>query len=356
MSSSLAVVAARRRSRPRCRCWPGRRRSGRWSGGRRCRGRRRSASGLSRVCTSRIALRPLRSGGETKIWRSKRPGRSSAGSSFSSRFEAAITTISSRAAKPSSSTSSWLSVWSFSPEMSLPRVAPTASSSSMKMIAGRLLARLAEQPPDAGGAEAGEHLDERGGRLGEEGGVRLVRHRLGQQRLAGARAGRAAGCPAARARPAPRKRLGSRRNSTTSRSSSLASSTPATSSQLHRAGRGGLDLLRLGARHEAQHPDEAERDDAEEDDRQPDHRPVLDVAPGSGRRRCRPAGRSGATLKVSLPSSRAKVWLASVDAPVGGQRPARRGQQLAGTHARAWSQVRSPVSWTRDAVAALRRA
>ena len=51
-----------------------------------------SPSGLLRVCTRRIASRPSTSGGETKTWRSKRPGRSSAGSSFSSRFEAAITT------------------------------------------------------------------------------------------------------------------------------------------------------------------------------------------------------------------------------------------------------------------------
>jgi hypothetical protein len=42
--------------------------------------------------------------------------------------------------KPSISTSSWLSVWSFSPDASdVPRVAPTASSSSMKMIAGPFL-------------------------------------------------------------------------------------------------------------------------------------------------------------------------------------------------------------------------
>ena len=95
----------------------------------------------------------------------------------------------------------------------------------------RLLAGLAEQPADAGGAEPGEHLDERRGRLGEELGLGLVGDRLGQQRLAGARAGRAAGCPWAPWRPALRKRLGSRRNSTTSRSSSLASSTPATSCQ-----------------------------------------------------------------------------------------------------------------------------
>ena len=251
----------------------------------------RSASGLSRVCTSRIALRPLRSGGETKIWRSKRPGRSSAGSSFSSRFDAAITTISSRASKPSSSTSSWLSVWSFSPEMSLPRVAPTASSSSMKITAGRLLARLAEQSPDAGGAEADEHLDERGGRLGEEGRLRLVRHGLREQRLAGA--GRAVQQDAprhARTQRPEALRIAQELDHLAQLVLRLLDTGHVV--PLHRAGRGGLDLLRLGARHEAQHPDKAEGDDAEEDDRQPDDRPVLDLAPGQAGRRCS-AGRSG---------------------------------------------------------------
>jgi hypothetical protein len=47
----------------------------------------------------------------------------------------AITMMLSALEKPSISTSSWLSVWSFSPEMSLPRVAPTASSSLMNTIA-----------------------------------------------------------------------------------------------------------------------------------------------------------------------------------------------------------------------------
>ena len=47
-----------------------------------------------------------------------------------------MTTTLSRASKPSISTSSWFSVWSRSPEMSEPRCAPTASSSSMKTIAG----------------------------------------------------------------------------------------------------------------------------------------------------------------------------------------------------------------------------
>ncbi len=50
-----------------------------------------------------------------------------------------------------------------------------------------VLARDREQPADAGRAEAGEHLDERRRRLGEELRAGLVRDRLGQQRLAGAR-------------------------------------------------------------------------------------------------------------------------------------------------------------------------
>ena len=49
-----------------------------------------------------------------------------------------------------------------------------------------VVARLLEQAPDAGGAEAGEHLDEGGGRLAEEVGAGLVGDGLGEQRLAGA--------------------------------------------------------------------------------------------------------------------------------------------------------------------------
>src|SRR4051794_22669431 len=52
-----------------------------------------------------------------------------------------------------------------------------------------VLARLVEQAPDARGAEAGEHLDERGRRLREELRAGLVGDRLREQRLA--RAGRA---------------------------------------------------------------------------------------------------------------------------------------------------------------------
>ena len=210
------------------------------------------------------------------------------------------------AAKPSSSTSSWLSVWSFSPEMSLPRVAPTASSSSMKMIAGRLLARLAEQPPDARRAEAGEHLDERGRRLGEELGVRLVGHRLGEQRLAGA--GRPVQQDALRhlrAELAEALRVAQELHDLAQLVLRLLDAghvlPPRPTAEV------GLDLLRLGARHEAQHCQTADQRSAHEDDRQPDDRPVLDVVPGEAAAR---AGRrrTAGTLNESLPSRGRTGW------------------------------------------------
>ena len=93
--------------------------------------------------------------------------------------------------KPSISASSWLSVCSRS---SLATTAPwparrwpIASISSMKMIAGRPLARLGEQVADPGRADADEHLHEAGAGDREEGHLRLARHRAGEQRLAGTR-------------------------------------------------------------------------------------------------------------------------------------------------------------------------
>ena len=83
--------------------------------------------------------RPRRSGASTTICRSKRPGRSSAGSSTSGRFVAAIRITPSFDSKPSISTSSWLSVCSRSscpPPRPAPRCRPTASISSMKMMHG----------------------------------------------------------------------------------------------------------------------------------------------------------------------------------------------------------------------------
>ena len=92
------------------------------------------------------------------------------------------------------------------------------------------LARLGEQAPDPRGAQPGEHLDERGRRLGEELRAGLAGDGLREQRLA--RAGRAVEEDALRhLAPSSANRFGSRRNSTTSASSALASSAPATSLQ-----------------------------------------------------------------------------------------------------------------------------
>src|SRR5262249_37940528 len=69
------------------------------------------ASSLSwRVWIRRIASRPARSGRPTVTWRSKRPGRSRAGSSTSGRLVAARTMTLVCSSKPSISTSSWLRV------------------------------------------------------------------------------------------------------------------------------------------------------------------------------------------------------------------------------------------------------
>ena len=84
-------------------------------------------------------------------------------------------------------------------------VAAAAAADGVELVdeddRGRGLARLVEQPPDAGGAEAGEHLDERRRGLGEELGAGLVRGGLRQQRLARAGRARGAGCPSGPWRP-----------------------------------------------------------------------------------------------------------------------------------------------------------
>mmetsp|Transcript_24420 Transcript_24420/g.39284 ORF Transcript_24420/g.39284 Transcript_24420/m.39284 type:complete len:332 (-) Transcript_24420:363-1358(-) len=97
-----------------------------------------AASGLSRTCTLRICRRPSRVGGTTVILRSKRPARTSALSSTSTRLVAAMHTTPLSDPNPSSSTKSWFRVWSRSslPLPPPPRGRPMASSSSMKMMEG----------------------------------------------------------------------------------------------------------------------------------------------------------------------------------------------------------------------------
>mmetsp|Transcript_24173 Transcript_24173/g.82514 ORF Transcript_24173/g.82514 Transcript_24173/m.82514 type:complete len:511 (-) Transcript_24173:663-2195(-) len=101
-----------------------------------------SSRRLFLACTPRISMRPLTSGTSTDTWRSKRPGRRSAGSRMSARLVAATTMMPVLPSKPSISVSSWLMVCSRSslpPPMPAPRWRPTASISSMKMMHGALL-------------------------------------------------------------------------------------------------------------------------------------------------------------------------------------------------------------------------
>ena len=146
------------------------------------------ASGLPRVWTSRICLRPLRSGRSTTIWRSKRPGRSSAGSRMSGRLVAAIRMMLSFISKPSISTSSWLRVCSRSswpPPMPAPRWRPTASISSMKMMQGEFClacskrSRTRQAPTPTNISTKSEPEIEKNGTPG------LTGDRAGEQRLAG---------------------------------------------------------------------------------------------------------------------------------------------------------------------------
>ena len=130
---------------------------------------------------------------------------------------------------------------------------------------GRMLARLAKQAPDAGRAEAGEHLDERRRRLREELRAGFVRDGLGQQRLA--RAGRAVQQHAGRdARAEVAEALG-----VTQEVDDLAQLVLGLvdAGDVVPADRGlhlGLDLHRLRARHHLQRSPEEEGDDEHEDD------------------------------------------------------------------------------------------
>ena len=102
----------------------------------------RSASPLMRTSlawTLSMASRPARSGNSTGMRRSKRPGRSRAGSRLSGRLVAARMTTPLVASKPSISVSSWLRVCSRSslpPIAPLSRFLPMVSISSIKTMQG----------------------------------------------------------------------------------------------------------------------------------------------------------------------------------------------------------------------------
>ena len=265
-------------------------------------------------------------------------------------LEAAITTTSSRAANPSSSTSSWLSVWSFSPEMSLPRVAPTASSSSMKMIAGVSLrawrnSRLIRAAPSPANISTNEEADWAKKVAFDSCATALA------SRVLPVPGGPCSRMPLRDARAELAEALGVAQELHDLAQLVLRLLDAGHVVPAHRPRGGGLDLLRLGARHEAQHPEQPEGDDAHEDDRQPQHGPVLDVVPGQA---AAGAGRWGDLRDAE----RVAAVLAGegepgqVHAPAVGQGAARRGDDLAEVHARL---VAGEVAGLleRDAVAAL---
>ena len=167
------------------------------------------AIGTLRMWTSRICSRPRMSGSGTTTWRSKRPGRSSAGSSTSGRLVAAMTITPALPSKPSISTSSWFSVCSRS-SLPPPKTRAALAADGVDFVdeddAGRVLLRLLEHVAHARRADADEHLDEVGAGDREERHLRLAGDRLGEQRLAGA--GRADHQHAARNAPAELLELG----------------------------------------------------------------------------------------------------------------------------------------------------
>src|ERR1700693_3511158 len=141
--------------------------------------------------TCRIGRRSSRSGSGTTIWRSKRPGRSSAGSRMSGRLVAAIITTPSAVSKPSISESIWLSVCSRSscpPPSPAPRLRPMESISSTKTMAGACLRAVWDRAPPRVAPAPPEHLNEAGAAHRHEGHAGLASHGPGDERLA--RAGR----------------------------------------------------------------------------------------------------------------------------------------------------------------------
>ena len=142
-----------------------------------------------------------------------------------------MTTTLSPESKPSISTSSWLSVWSRSPEISDPRAAPTASSSSMKTIAGALSRaclnrRLIRAAPRPANISTNEDADWPKNWAPDSWATALASSVLPVP------GGPWSMIPFGTFAPRRLNCFGLLRNSTTSRSSSLVSSTPAMSSQV----------------------------------------------------------------------------------------------------------------------------
>ena len=188
-------------------------------------------SGLPATCTFRIASRPATSGRSSVTLRSKRPGRSSAGSRISGRLVAAITMMLVFVSNPSISTRIWFSVCSRSscpPPSPAPRCRPTASISSTNMMHGALRfacsnrsrTRAAPTPTNISTNSLPEMW---------KNGTPASPATALASRVFPVPGGPTSSTPFGILAPSWRKRSGYLRNSTTSSNSALASSTPATS-------------------------------------------------------------------------------------------------------------------------------
>ena len=175
--------------------------------------------------------RPFTSGRLTTMRRSKRPGRSSAGSSTSGRLVAATRMTPSFDSKPSISTSSWFSVCSRSswpPPRPAPRWRPTASISSMNTMQGAFFlpcsnrSRTREAPTPTNISTKSEPLIEKNGTLASPATARA-------SSVLPVPGGPISSTPLGMRPPSFWNFCGSLRNSMISWSSSFASSTPATS-------------------------------------------------------------------------------------------------------------------------------
>ena len=190
-----------------------------------------SSTGLPFRCTPRMASRPFTSGESRTTLRSKRPGRSSAGSRMSGRLVAAITITFVPVSKPSISTRIWFRVCSRSswlPPSPAPRCRPTASISSTNTMQGefffacsnRSRTRLAPTPTNISTNSEPEML-----KKGTPASPATARERS----VLPVPGGPTSNTPLGMRAPSAANFSGYFRNSTTSTSSSFASSAPATS-------------------------------------------------------------------------------------------------------------------------------
>ena len=238
--------------------------------------RRRRRRAACRACArGGSRSRPFRSGGWIRICRSKRPGRSSAGSRSWSRFDARHhddLVARAEAVELDEQLVQRLIL------LAVERVAAAGLADRVELVdeddRRRVLARLVEQLADPRRAEAGEHLDERRGALRVEARARLVRDRLRGQRLAGA--GRAVEeDPLRHARAEPLEALRVAQEVDDLLELLLRLVEPGDLLPGDRRRRARRDLRRLDARHQLHRPPEQPDDDAheqEEHDRKPRQR------------------------------------------------------------------------------------